>query len=261
MSDLDQARISALLTTSELGRTLELKESTASTNDDARRAASAGAAHGHVIVADAQTRGRGSRGRDWLSPRGTDLYVSVVAKLPLAPAELPPLTLTVGLAVAEALDESLGGALKAQVKWPNDVWVGRKKLAGVLVESASLGERLEPLVIGVGVNVNRTAFPGELADSASSLSLATGKPHDRSMVLARLLVQLELWLLRFVNEGPAPVLAALSERLALLGEHATCDDMRGVVEGLHRTGALLLRDDAGLHLCTTGTLRPCEPAD
>jgi BirA family transcriptional regulator, biotin operon repressor / biotin---[acetyl-CoA-carboxylase] ligase len=265
MSKLAADRISELLTTERLGRSLELKSETGSTNDDARAAASAGAPDGHVVVADLQTRGRGSRGRSWSSPAGTDLYVSVVVRLNIPPLELPPLTLAVGLAAALALEpfldssaSSSSGALRPLVKWPNDVWVGRKKLVGVLVECSSIGERIEPLVIGVGINVNRTTFPDDLALPATSLALLRAQPTDRNAVLAALLNQLESWLDRFVSEGPAPLAAAVSARLALAGELATCADLRGVVEGVASTGALLLRTDRGLQALSSGTLRPCE---
>jgi BirA family biotin operon repressor/biotin-[acetyl-CoA-carboxylase] ligase len=261
MSDLTQERVAARLSTFALGRSLALKSATASTNDDARKAALAGAPHGHVVVADAQTQGRGSRGRTWESPAGTDLYVSIVAELPVPLADLPPLTLAVGLAAVEALEGELGGAASPRVKWPNDVWVGRRKLAGVLVESSSSGERTEPLVIGIGINVNRTSFPSELSGQATSLSLETGRTHDRAEVLAALLNRLEPWLDRFVSEGARPIIAALTPRLALVGERAVCDGLEGVVEGITNSGALLLRNDAGQHTCFAGTLRPCEGAD
>ena len=256
---LTRDAIAAQLTTSRIGRSLTLCAETCSTNDDARTAASAGAPDGHTIVADAQTAGRGSRGRSWLSPRGTDLYVSVVAHLPLPLASLPPLTLAVGRAVAEAVEGFLPAALAPRVKWPNDVWVARAKLAGVLVESASIGERSEPLVIGVGINVNRREFPPDLAHPASSLALLTGATVARSAVLAAFLNRLEPWLDQFVAAGPGPLVRALHARLALVGERATCGDQEGIVEGVAVSGALRLRTPAGVVECVSGTLRPCAP--
>ncbi len=256
---LDPARIAAQLTSARFGRSLELKAVTASTNDDARQAASVGAPDGHVVVADAQTRGRGSRGREWSSPPGTDLYVSLVARLPVPAARLPPLTLAVGLAVAETIDAFLAG-VQAQVKWPNDVWVRRRKLAGVLVEGSSLGEQLEPLVIGVGINVNRRSFPSELRAEASSLALELGDACDRNLVLARLLERLEVWVDRFAAEGSATVASALNERLALRGESAHCGDELGVVERVTASGALLLATAHGPRECVSGPLRACETA-
>lgn len=261
MTDLTREGVSALLTTARLGRSLVTCAETGSTNDDARAASTAGAVDGHTIVADAQTAGRGSRGRSWSSPRGTDLYVSVVARLPLPLSSLPPLTLAVGLAVAEAVESFLPAARQPLVKWPNDVWVDRKKLAGVLVEGASIGERSEPVVIGVGINVNRRDFPADLAHPASSLALLAGTSVDRTAVLAALLNRLEPWLDRFVAEGPTPLVSALHARLALAGERARCDEHVGIVEGVAPTGALRLRTAQGEIACVSGTLRPCEPTD
>jgi BirA family biotin operon repressor/biotin-[acetyl-CoA-carboxylase] ligase len=259
LRDLTPASIGALLQTRRLGRSLSLKDETESTNDDARQAAQRGCADGHLVLADAQTRGRGSRGRTWVSPAGSDLYLSIVAKLALPAESLPPLTLVVGLAAAEALDEVLTSAQRPQIKWPNDVWLGGHKLVGILVESASLGAQLEPLVIGVGINVNRLGFPGDLEVPASSLALALGKPVDRAVVLTSFLNRLEPWLDRFVSEGPAAAIDAINERLALRGERARCGEVEGVVEGVAPSGALLLRNEGGLAACVSGTLRPCGP--
>ena len=260
MSDLSQAQIAPLLSTRTLGRSLELKPSTASTNDDARRAASDGCADGHVIVADTQTAGRGSRGRAWSSPAGTDLYFSVVARLALPAASVPPLTLVVGLAVAEALDAVLATASLTNttcVKWPNDVWLAGHKLVGILVESASVGERLEPLVIGIGINVNRESFPDDLAVPATSLALAHGSPLVRSRVLARVLNQLESWLDRFVAEGPGAAIDAINQRLALRNERARCGDVVGIVQRVASSGALVLQTERGPVECFSGTVRRC----
>ncbi|MDB4977474.1 MAG: Biotin-protein ligase [Myxococcaceae bacterium] len=265
--DLSRTAVSALLTTVQVGRSLALYESTESTNDDARNAAGAGCPDGHVVVADTQTRGRGSRGRVWSSPAGSDLYFSLVARLSLPPISLPPLTLVVGLAVAEALDAVLPSSARALIKWPNDVWVDGKKLVGVLVESASVGERLEPVVIGIGINVNRTSFPSDL-DSAlaspragfdvppSSLALELGGPVERSRVLSSVLNRLEQRLHQFAKEGPGDAVAAINQRLALRGERARCGDLVGEVAGVSSSGALMLRtDEAGLVECVAGTLR------
>ena len=260
MSSLTHSDVQARLRTQRMGRALVLVARTGSTNDDARRAASEGAVDGHTIVADAQTAGRGSRGRSWISPPGTDLYVSVVARVALPLANLPPLTLAVGLAVAEALEPLLPPMQRPQVKWPNDVWVDRHKVAGVLVEGASLGDQPEPLVIGIGINVNRPAFPDDLPQPATSLARLLGHEVDRTAVLVALLERLELWLDRHLAFGAGPAIAALAPRLAMRGERARCDDVEGVVEGVDPAGGLVLRTPTGPRTCVAGTLRPCEDA-
>lgn len=250
---LERARVDALLTTARFGRSLTIEQTTGSTNDDARQAARDGAVDGHTVVAETQTAGRGSRGRSWSSPAGTDLYFSVVAHMKVPPERLPPLTLVVGLAVAEAFDP----LLSTHVKWPNDVWYQGQKLVGILVEGASTGAQIEPLVIGIGINVNRRTFPPGLDVPPSSLALALGHDVDRSLVLAGVLNRMEVWLERFQSEGPSAAIAAINLRLALRNERARVDDVVGTVAGVASSGALLLQTDSGPRELVAGTLRPC----
>ncbi|HMI92985.1 MAG TPA: biotin--[acetyl-CoA-carboxylase] ligase [Polyangiales bacterium] len=244
--DLSAERIQAELRTARYGRSLRVVALTDSTNDDALRDAAAGAADGHVVVADAQRSGRGSHGRNWASPAGTDLYVSIVAQPRLSPAQLPTLTLAVGLGVADAAEQLLAdAAVKAQVKWPNDVWLNGKKCAGILVEARS---SLAPVVIGVGLNVNRLQFPPELASAACSLRLARpgSAPFDRAATLAQLLLAIERSVDRLVAEGPEVLMLELSSRLALRGVRVRCAEREGSVVGIAPSGALRLLTDHGL---------------
>lgn len=252
--DLHLDLIEPLLTTRRFGRSLELRDVTDSTNDDARLAANAGAADGHVVAADTQRHGRGARGRSWLSPPGSDLYLSIVAKLDVPLSELAALTLAVGLGVAEAVELAAPG-LHAGIKWPNDVWLDGKKVAGILVEGASLGDRALPVVIGIGLNVNRDTFPDELDTPATSLKLAGGVPVARAGALAVLLARVEHWVDRFAQGGKAEVVAAVNQRLCLLGKRARCDELSGVVAGVAASGALQLRVDDQLRELYAGTLR------
>ena len=218
------------------GRSVDVRSITDSTMDDARSVA-ADAAHGHLVLADAQRAGRGSRGAAWSSEPGTDLYLSIVAKLPLAPSDLPPITLAVGLGVAEAVERTTNRPTKT--KWPNDVWLEGEKCAGVLVETVMSGGRIDAAVVGIGLNVNRSAFPPGLA--ATSLRRATGYLHDRAQVLATLLAHVERRVNQFQRHGPAAIVEALSPRLALRGERIRIDQLTGVLEGVAPDGALLVR--------------------
>jgi BirA family biotin operon repressor/biotin-[acetyl-CoA-carboxylase] ligase len=263
MSALSLERISAALTTQRYGRSLRHVASTDSTNDDARSAIEAGAASGHVIVADAQARGRGSRGRVWSSPAGSDLYLSIVDRLPVALAELPPLTLAVGLGVAEAVDGLLGSVATSHVKWPNDVLLDGKKCAGILIEASTDAHGVTNVVIGIGLNVNRCEFPEELQALATSLRLqrATLEPLDRNVTLATLLESVERWVDRFVREGAAASVRALTPRLALLGRRARCGEDPnhvGIVRGVDPSGALLLETAAGVIPMIAGRLEALD---
>jgi len=248
--------LASLLTTSRYGRSLRTLAVAGSTNDEARRDALGGAPSGHVVSADAQTRGRGSSGRTWSSPAGQDLFVSVVDRPALPLAHLPPLTLAVGLGVARAVEILLEGRVRSEVKWPNDVWLGGKKCAGILVESSTSGAAIEYVVIGIGLNVNRSDFEPELRDVATSLRACdpTAAPFDRTRALAVLLAEVERAVDRYVVDGPAATVRELEPRLAMLGQPAQCGDVAGVVVGVSATGALRMRTDQGVLELHSGRL-------
>lgn len=258
---LDAARIGALLETRTYGRSLDVRGVTGSTNDDAREAAAAGAPRGHVVVADAQEAGRGSRGRTWSSPGGVDLYLSIVERVAVRPEDAPVITLAVGLGVTDAI-AAVAPALasRVRVKWPNDAWIDRRKTAGILVESSSLGERMAPVIVGVGVGVNRLSWPAELVGQATSLREASGgavvPAFDRALVLAGLLLAIERAVDALSAEGVAATLARLAGRLALVGEDVLVDDVPGRLIGLDPRGALRLATAGGERTMVSGTLRP-----
>ncbi|MFO0682531.1 MAG: biotin--[acetyl-CoA-carboxylase] ligase [Sandaracinus sp.] len=240
-----------------------MRARTGSTNDDAREAALAGAPRGHVVVADTQEQGRGSHGRVWSSPAGVDLYLSIVERLPLEPAVLPTVTLAVGLGVTDAIAALVPEiATRVRVKWPNDAWIDRRKVAGVLVESSSTGAAQGPVVIGIGLGVNRLAWPEELTGQATSLlevgrALHGGRaPFDRNEVLAELLASVERAVDALLERGVAATIARLEERLALVGEHVDVDGLRGTLLGLTPSGALRIADGQHERVVFSGTLRP-----
>jgi BirA family biotin operon repressor/biotin-[acetyl-CoA-carboxylase] ligase len=183
--------------------------------------------------------------------------LSIVDRVPVTLPALPPLTLAVGLGVADAVDALLGRTL-AQVKWPNDVLLDGKKCAGILIEANSIGDGLDSVVIGIGLNVNRLDFPDALTTDATSLRLqrANQEPFDRDLALARLLDHVENRVDRFVREGAAASVRALEPRLAWLGRRARCGDASGVVRGVAPSGALLLEGDRGLVEVIAGRLEP-----
>jgi BirA family biotin operon repressor/biotin-[acetyl-CoA-carboxylase] ligase len=255
MSALDAARVTAQLQTTRYGRSLRALEQTGSTNDDARSEAASGAVDGHVVVADAQVSGRGSQGRDWQSPGGQDLYVSIVARPRVSMATLPTLTLAVGLGVANAVDELLGAA-RSRVKWPNDVWVERKKICGILVEAGTTGGETSAIVIGIGLNVNRTQWAGEVAGLATSLRLASGRELERERALSVLLLHVERAVDRWAIEGLEAIVPAVDARLALRGEPVTHDGAPATLLGLAPSGALRLQTEAGVVERVSGRLLP-----
>jgi BirA family biotin operon repressor/biotin-[acetyl-CoA-carboxylase] ligase len=246
IDDLDPQKLRARLTGS-WGSSLTLHESTASTMDDASAAAAKGAKDGHLVLADQQTHGRGAHGRQWASPPGSDLYFSVVTRPAVEGASTPLITLATGLGVRDAVASLLPGR-SVLVKWPNDIWIGGRKCAGVLVESRTLGMRIDSVIIGVGLNVNRAQWPPELAGTATSLRAERigDEAFDRTEVLASLLAHVERWVDLFLSEGAAVVVDALRPRLALVGERVRWEDGSGVFDGIGPDGAARVRTDDGV---------------
>ncbi|HVZ75522.1 MAG TPA: biotin--[acetyl-CoA-carboxylase] ligase [Polyangia bacterium] len=241
------------LETRWLGRSYEWHEECGSTNDLAAARAREGAPEGLVIAAEAQTRGRGRLGRSWHSPVGESLYFSILLRPTRPTSEIPPLTLLAGAAVAGAL---AGLGFSPKLKWPNDVQLdGGRKVAGILTEMSSEGARASHVVVGIGLNVNATAFPPELEGRATSLRLARGgEILDRGAVLAAVLAAFEPLYERFAAEGAAIASAAWQEHAAL-GARARVGALEGLTLGVDPDGALRLRDDAGhVHRILSGEI-------
>lgn len=257
MEDLPLDRLRAKLT-GKWGASLEVLERTISTMDDAMAAATEGAPEGHVVLADSQTKGRGAHGRSWVSPPGSDLYFSIVTRPRVAPNSISLVTLATGLGVADAVAGFLPRR-PVQVKWPNDIWVGRRKCAGILVESRTLGSQIESLIIGVGINVNRAEWPAELDGIATSLRVERGERDcDRAEVLASVLSLAEQWVTRLAELGPSVVVQALEPRLALVGELVSWEDGRGVFEGVDPDGAARVRTSDGVQSLHAARIEPVE---
>lgn len=228
-------------------------EECGSTNDEAGRLARAGARHGTVVVARTQTQGRGRAGRTWTSPAG-NLYVSLVLRPALQLRDVPAMTLAIGVAVCETV-RAFG--VNATLKWPNDVLVGTRKLAGILLESQSRGERLDVVIAGIGINLD-TPPDLQSAPQACCLAQERGATVDREAFLSCLLASVERWVDRYVACGPSkilPVWQDLMDRCTRARARLGASDafIEGTIEGLDDDGALLLRDDAGeVHRVTAG---------
>jgi BirA family transcriptional regulator, biotin operon repressor / biotin---[acetyl-CoA-carboxylase] ligase len=199
---------------------------TDSTNERAKELAAAGAPHGTLVTADEQSAGRGRQGRSWTAPARSAVLMSLVTRR--LPATLP---LAAAVAICEALP------VRCQIKWPNDIWLERRKLAGILVE----GRPQEGwAVLGIGLNVTTEAFPLELDETATSLRLK-GIETSTEEVLASLLDSLDEWL-----EAPdEAVLAAWRERDALRGERVRWTGGEGTAEGIDASGALIVATGSG----------------
>ncbi len=244
MKDLDERAIrSALDALGAPQAPIHVLESTTSTNDDARRLAAEGAAHGTFVVSDTQSAGRGRGGHTWHSPEGANIYLSLLLRPNLDALILPRFTLVVGLVVARAVEAFCPA--RALVKWPNDVLIEGRKVAGVLVEGQLRGGRVSSVVVGVGVNVHDQTFPQELQAIATSLAAEGGANLDRSRVVASLVAGVVKELALFEAQGLAPFLDALRERDALFARRVHMADVSGVALGIDGEGRLRVRDDRG----------------
>lgn len=223
------------------GYRLDYRESTGSTNDDAREAGREGAPAGLVVVAGSQGNGRGRRGAVWVSPPGQGLAFTVLLHPSENKALWPRLSLAAGLAVAEALDRF---GVAPEVKWPNDVWVGGRKIAGILVEA---GEDF--VVAGIGINVGVTDFPAALQDSATSLALECGEAPSLPTVLSAVLERLQIWQSKI---GPDfdELIRHFRVRCALTGKQVSLISAEGVLHGkvigIGDGGELLLQTVDGI---------------
>jgi BirA family biotin operon repressor/biotin-[acetyl-CoA-carboxylase] ligase len=230
-----------------------------STNDEAARLARAGAKHGTLVIAERQTSGRGRDGRVWESPPG-GLYLSAVLRPPMPIVDVPPMTLAIGIGLCEAVRTT--GA-PAVLKWPNDLLVADRKLAGVLVEAQSQGNRLEAVIVGIGINLTGE-LPDAVAETGITLAEAAGTTIDREPFLERMLALVERWVDRYVSVGIEPIIPAWQERMAV-GLHARAmidgAPLTGCVAGLDADGALLLRDEAGkVHRVRSGDVEVLRAA-
>ena len=221
---------------------------TDSTNRVAMEMAENGAPHGTVVVADAQTAGRGRMGRRWVSPAGKNLYVSLLLRPSVPAADAPRLALVAGVALADTV-EAMG--VTASLKWPNDLYCGGRKAAGILAEMASDPGGVRHVVIGVGLNVNmeEADFPPELRDAATSLRIRAGRAFRRVDVLARLLDAFGTRYAGFIGGGFSTLRDGWDRRDFLRGRRVLLrrqgGEGWGTADGLDAAGALRFLPDGG----------------
>ncbi len=222
-----------------------------STNDVALALAASGAPEGTAVLADRQRAGRGRRGRSWWSPPGAGMYLSVIVRADGIGDRVPLLTLAAGVALADAVTGTTG--LPVELKWPNDVVIGRpwRKLAGILCEASSLGAPEGAVVVGLGLNLLRSAFPPEIADRATSLDLECSHAVSRGAIVAACLRHLRLQVAR-LRRGDAMLVLDQWRTLGRAGLdrepvrwHDGPSPRRGTVVGLGDDGALVVRPADG----------------
>ena len=258
-----EENLKAALSGKRLGESLYFFPTAESTNRFAFSLAGKGAPEGTVVVADHQTLGRGRMQRVWLSPPAVNLYASIILRPALAPAFSAPLTIMAGVAIAELL----AGYCPQQVKlkWPNDVLINKKKACGILTEMKTTGNKLDFVIIGIGININmqiQDLLPS-LAPIATSLRIETGKSFDRVDLTVKLLEQIGVFYQSFLNEGIKPLRElwlSYSQLLQRLIEIRFGEEVyRGIVRGMDDSGALIIETEkSGQQRVIAGDLKVIE---
>lgn len=234
--------VSKGLDTKWAGREIVYLESVDSTNRYARRWAAEGAPHGALVLADEQTEGRGRRGRNWISPAGEGIFMSLILRPHAHPSEVARLSLQTALAVAKALHDACG--LDAQIKWPNDIVCGGRKICGLLLEMNADEQAVHDVVAGVGINVHQKQFAQEIEKTASSVDLQTGRTENRAAIVRAFLRAFEETeqLGDGLMEAYRAHSATLGKRVEVIG-----GDCRFVGTALEVTdsGSLIVEDEQG----------------
>jgi BirA family transcriptional regulator, biotin operon repressor / biotin---[acetyl-CoA-carboxylase] ligase len=219
-----------------------------STNRVALELGHAGEPEGAVVLAEGQTAGKGRAGRTWQSDRAAGIYVTLLLRPRLAPVQAPLLTMMAGLSAHAAIQAQTG--LTVDLKWPNDLLIGGKKVGGILTEMHAEPSQVRFVIVGIGLNVNQEKFPGELGTTATSLRLETGKQVSRLELLVRLLREFENDYNRFLREGPAGV----TQKFEAVSSYAHGKRVRvtngtesfaGTTAGLGPEGLLQVKRDDG----------------
>ncbi len=264
MDRLSPEIISRALTSRRFGRPLHYFPEVDSTNDTARRLAAEGAGEGTAVISDRQLRGRGRRGRRWLSRTGEGLCLSVILRPRCPPARYPGLTLLAAAAAGRAIESRAGVGF--ELKWPNDILLGGLKAGGVLAETGTDRDGESFLVVGIGINVSGEDFPPALRGRATSIRRAGGGGAGRAELAAGILAELEELYRDFGPEGDlSRVLAICRERSATIGRLVRASgggmEAAGLALGITAEGGLRIRQDDGRELTLSSgevTLRERE---
>ena len=218
-----------------------------STNLKAKDLAARGAPEGSLVLSEKQTKGRGRKARNWFSPSRDGIYLSLILRPTIAPREAPVITLLTAVAVAETLLSLT--RLKIAIKWPNDILVSGKKLAGILTEIGTQGDSIDYVVVGLGLNVNTPRFPEDIRDKATSMLIETGKRFSRVKVIREYLKWYEAYYEVFKHIGFEPVRKRWRELTNMIGQQITVEtiDKRysGEVQDIDKDGALIITDRTG----------------
>ena len=245
---MTKEELDSLMKTQWAGRNILYYDVTDSTNLRIKQAGDEGAPHGTLAVADRQTAGRGRRGRTWISPAGSSIYMSILLRPEITPDKASMLTLVMALSVAEGIEQCIDQyeSLELQIKWPNDIIIRGKKLAGILTEMSTQIDYINHVTVGVGINVNMTDFPEDISGIATTLQLECGHTVKRAPLIAAVMERLEenydIFLktedLSGMIDRYSALLVNLDRDVQIIGAKET---YQAHAIGIGRTGELIVR--------------------
>ena len=246
---LTPAEVKPLLETEWMGKTIHHFETLDSTNSRAYQLALAGAGEGELVIAESQSKGRGRLGREWFSPPFLNLYLSVILRPNIPPQQASLITLMAAVATSDAIEKFSG--LHPSIKWPNDILMGNRKLAGLLNEIHSETDRIHFVILGMGINLNvdKGKMPREIQRLATSLKEEMGETVSRKNFLQCLLSEVEKWYSVFLRKGGGAILKAWRERARIEGKTVKVtsfgETLVGTAVGVDSDGALILKTRNG----------------
>ncbi|HET7656681.1 MAG TPA: biotin--[acetyl-CoA-carboxylase] ligase [Bacillales bacterium] len=246
---LTEDEIASGLETETLGKSVHFHESVKSTQEVAHKLAREGAPEGTLVVADEQVGGRGRLGRQWHSPKGSGIWMSLLLRPNIPPQQAPQLTLLTAVGVVKGIRAATD--VECDIKWPNDILVNGKKLVGILTELQADPDRVHSVIVGIGINANvkETDFPDEIRSIATSLQIEAGKEINRAELLQHILLQIEKLYIDYLREGFRFVKLLWEAHAVSLGRTIEARTLRGVLNGraigLNDSGFLILEDETG----------------
>ena len=242
---LSGSELMSRMNTKWAGKRVYFHKETGSTNEDARYLAEEGMLHGSLVVADSQTGGRGRRGRGWVSPPGESISFSLLLKPSFSPDRASMLTILMAISIAEVIS-ALHPDLDVKIKWPNDVLVNGKKACGILTEMEAEPDYIHYVIIGVGINVNQTEFPEELAQIATSLRIEKGEKAGRPELIVAAMEYFEYYYGIFEEHLDVSDFVDIYDRYLINRDREVRvldpkGEYTGVAEGINDNGALIVR--------------------
>lgn len=226
---------------------IEYRNEMESTNEEAKKLASKGCDDGLLVICNNQTKGKGRLGRSWQAEKNKGIYMSMVLYPPILPMDIPEITLVTGIAVMRGVKSATG--LETKIKWPNDIIVGGKKLAGILCEMSAEMEKVNYVVIGIGINANNEKFSDEISEKATSVYIETGKKFRRCDIINSFLKEFKKCYNEFIKNGFAPFVNEYNDNCANIGREVKTvggrTEYRGKAKGVNEKGELIIECENG----------------